>query len=92
MIRRIEVRGVLKALKKLPTHVRVKFQGWVQAVERQGVEEIRKIKGYHDEPLEGDLKGLRSVRLSKGYRAIYRIEADGEGKFIQVTEVGQHPY
>lgn len=37
---------------------------------------MRKIPGYHDEPLKGDLKGLRSIRLSKGYRAYYVVVKD----------------
>jgi proteic killer suppression protein len=40
-------------LRKVPRHVVVKLLGWVQLVETQGLEEARKIPGYHDEPLKG---------------------------------------
>ena len=49
----------------------------VGAVATFGLEEIRKIPGYHDEPLRGDRKGQRSIRLSRLWRAIYRIAQDG---------------
>jgi proteic killer suppression protein len=58
-----------KQLKKLPAHIVISFQNWVEDVEEHGLEEVRKIPGYHDEPLRGELKGLRSIRLSKAYRA-----------------------
>jgi toxin HigB-1 len=59
-------------LKKLPVHLATKLHDWVEDVEDRGLEEVRKIKGYHDEPLHGQRKGERSIRLSRGYRAIYR--------------------
>jgi hypothetical protein len=37
---------------------------------------VRKISGYNDEPCKGALSGLRSIRLSKSYRAYYRIIKD----------------
>ena len=42
-----------------------------------GLRETRKIKGYHDEPLQGDRKGQRSIRLNKAYRAFYIVKEDG---------------
>jgi len=42
---------------------------WVAAVELDGVEEVRKAPGYHDEPLKGSRAGQRSIRLSRSYRA-----------------------
>src|ERR1700674_871491 len=62
---------------KVAIHIVVSFQNWVEEVEERGLEEVRKIPGYHDEPLRGELKGLRSIRLSRGYRAYYRI-VDGQ--------------
>ncbi len=55
-----------------------------------GIEEIRKISGYHDEPLQADRKGLRSIRLSKSYRAFY-IEYQND-IIIEVIEVNKHEY
>ena len=57
-----------------------------------GLREARKYKGFHDEPLYGDRKGQRSVRLSKGYRVIYR-ELDGHRyQVIEILEVNKHEY
>lgn len=61
-----------KDLAIVPTHVALKLQDWVEDVEERGIEAVRKIPGYHDEPLKGVLKGQRSIRLSKGYRACER--------------------
>ena len=65
---------------------------WVEAVEAQGLEEVRKIPGFHDEPLRGQRRGQRSIRLSRAYRAIYRILEDGALEFISVEEVTKHEY
>ena len=54
--------------------------------------EVRKYKGFHDEPLKSNRKGQRSVRLSKSYRAIY-IEVDKNNfEIIEVIEVNKHEY
>lgn len=76
---------------KVPAHIRQKLLGWIDAVERDGLEEVRKVPGYHDEPLKGDRKGQRSIRLSKAYRAIY-IVVRGEVTFVSVEEVSKHDY
>lgn len=65
---------------------------WVDAVETEGLYEIRKILGYHDEPLEGKRKGQRSIRLNKAYRAIYEINEEGIIEFVEVIEVNKHEY
>lgn len=82
---------VLKSLKKLPKHIVVKLQAWVDDVEENGLEEIRKRPGYHDEPLRGQRSGQRSVRLSRAYRAIYVVRKN-EIEFVLVEEVTKHEY
>jgi toxin HigB-1 len=79
-----------KQLKKVPQHVAAKLAVWVDAVEKQGLEEVRKQSGYHDEPLKGKRAGQRSIRLSKGYRAIYKIVNGGIE--VSVLEVSKHEY
>ena len=37
-------------------------------------------------------KGQRSVRLSRGYRAIYEERSQGEIELIEVVEVTLHEY
>ena len=81
-----------KDLRKVPFYIADKLETWVDAVERDGLEEIRKIPGYHDEPLHGDRKGQRSIRLSKGYRAIYILKSDNSIEFVSVEEVNKHEY
>lgn len=79
-----------KQLKKLPNYIRKNFQLWVKTVESIGIEETRKIKGYHDKPLQWERKGQRSTRLSKAYRAFY-IEHEDK-IIIEVIEVNKHDY
>ena len=64
---------------------------WVDDVENRGVEEVRKTPGYHDERLKGKRKGERSIRLSKSYRAVYKIKRDSI-EFVSVEEVSKHEY
>jgi proteic killer suppression protein len=81
--------SVGRALPRLPQHIRRKLAAWVAAVEAQGLEEIRRLRGYHDEPLAGPRAGQRSIRLSRSYRAIYSVQADA---VIRVEEVTKHAY
>ena len=55
---------------------------------QDGIMETRKVKGYHDEPLQGKRKGERSIRLNKQWRAIY-IEINGIIE-DEITEVTPH--
>ena len=92
MIQRVEVtKRAEKSLGKVPVHVREDFLFWKRQVEDSGLAEVQKIPGYHDEPLEGKLKGVRSIRLSRGYRAYYVI-AGGAVQFVRVEEVNKHDY
>jgi len=81
-----------RQIRKVPQHVAVKLAAWAEAVEHDGLEEVRKIPGFHDEPLRGQRKGQRSIRLSQAYRAIYEIRADGTIDFVSVEEVNKHDY
>ncbi|MFO7753919.1 MAG: type II toxin-antitoxin system mRNA interferase toxin, RelE/StbE family [Desulfobacteraceae bacterium] len=79
-----------KQLKNLPKHIIANLRAWINEVETVGINETRKVKGYHDEPLKGNRSGQRSVRLSKAYRAFY-IERD-DRIVIEVIEVNKHDY
>jgi proteic killer suppression protein len=86
-------RAVNKGLPKLPQHVADKLLGWVAGVETYGLEAMRKIPGYHDEPLRGDRVGQRSIRLSRGWRAFYTIgRNEVRVEFVHVIEVNKHDY
>ncbi len=79
-------------LKKLPAYIAIKLFEWIEAVSHDGLLEVRKIKGFHDEPLKGNRKGQRSIRLSKAYRAIYVIGDDNRMDIVEVIEVNKHDY
>ncbi len=81
-----------KQLKKMPRHIVENLASWVDDVETRGLDEVRKIPGYHDEPLRGDRQGQRSIRLSRAYRAIYIVDGDGPVSFLSVEEVSKHEY
>lgn len=83
---------VEKQLKKLPHFVVLKLTAWARSVELKGLREVRKIAGYHDEPLKGDRRGQRSIRLSKGYRAIYVEQSSGHVNLVVIEEVNKHAY
>ena len=92
MIFRVEITKLaVKQLRKVPQHIVDNLMIWVAAVEHDGLEEVRKISGYHDEPLRGDRAGQRSIRLSRSYRAIYEVKED-TAKFASVEEVSKHGY
>jgi toxin HigB-1 len=81
-----------KDLKKVPQHIVKNFQRWALLVEDVGLVEVRKIKGFHDEPLTGDRTGQRSVRLSKAYRLFYVAMPDEKINVVNVLEVNKHEY
>lgn len=79
-------------LKRVPIYIAKKLASWVDAVSHDGLFEVRKIKGYHDEPLKGKRAGQRSIRLNKAYRAIYSIKKDGVTELVCIEEVNHHDY
>ena len=81
-----------KDLKKTPKHILAKFFFWIETVETHGLRYTQTLKGYHDEPLKGDRKGQRSIRLNKQWRAIYRLTSRNEIELIEVLEVNPHEY
>ena len=65
MVHRVELsKRARKQLQKVPRYIVENLAAWVDDVEDRGLEEARKILGYHDEPLHGKRLGQRSVRLS----------------------------
>jgi len=79
-------------LKKIPSHIVFKLQVWIDGVRKYGLREMKKRSGFHDEPLKGDRKKQRSIRLNKAYRAFYTTDKYGAIHFIEVIEVNKHDY
>jgi len=93
MIRQVRLgRSVRKEVRKLPRHIVENLAAWVDDVETRGLEEARKVPGYHDEPLAGERQGQRSVRLSRLYRAIYVVRSLDIVEFVSVEEISKHAY
>jgi len=79
-----------KDFTKVPKHIQINFWSWVENIELERMRSVRKVPGYHDEPLRGKRAGQRSVRLSRSYRAIYMEEMDKV--LVKVLEVNKHEY
>lgn len=81
-----------KDLDKIPQYIGDHLHAWIESVSKYGLESVRKIPGYHDEPLKGNRAGQRSIRLSRGYRAYYIVKKDNSIEFVSVEEVNKHRY
>ncbi len=89
---KVEFIKVQKNLRRLPDYVVIKLLAWAKDVEEYGLLEVRKVPGYHDEPLKGQRRGQRSIRLSKSYRAIYTLDNQEIITVVVIEEVHKHDY
>jgi toxin HigB-1 len=85
-------KSVEKQLDRIPEVIIRKFRIWVVLIEESGLGEMRRHKGFHDEPLRGQRQGQRSVRLNRAYRAIYTENIEGNVELVEVLEVSKHEY
>lgn len=93
MIRNVVLsRKAQKQLDRAPQQVNAKMLAWMDAVELDGLDEVKKIPGFHDEPLKGNRAGQRSIRLNRSWRAVYVIGKNGDVQFVSVEEVMNHDY
>ncbi|MDG0816429.1 type II toxin-antitoxin system mRNA interferase toxin, RelE/StbE family [Bdellovibrio svalbardensis] len=79
-------------LLQVPNYIKNNVLLWIQSIEELGLEEVRKIPGFHDEPLKGNRLGQRSIRLNRSYRAIYIVQSNGDVELVEVIEVNKHAY
>jgi toxin HigB-1 len=79
-----------KQLSRVPDFIRKKVIFWIFLVETNGLSEVMKSQGFHDEPLRGERKGQRSVRMNRAYRLVYRVIEDRV--HIELLEVHKHEY
>jgi toxin HigB-1 len=97
VINRVEVSKLAeKQLRRAPQRINAKFLAWADDVEERGLEEVRKVPGWHDHPLKGQLQGRRAIYLSRQWRAVYVIKEGARGEstieFVHVEEVHPHDY
>ena len=81
-----------KDLRKIPRNISILFDLWVQTIEEDGYEAMKKRRGYRDHKLIGDRAGQRSSSLSRSYRVIYDLNENFEVLIIEVLEVNKHEY
>lgn len=79
-------------LRTVPVYIARKVGSWIDAVAHDGLSVVRKIPGFHDEPLKGERKGQRSIRLNRAYRAIYIIGTQDNIEIAEIIEVNKHDY
>lgn len=79
-----------RLLRRLSSDVLQRYEKWKDIVHISGPEGLRLIRGFNDEPLQGEWKGHRSSRLNIQYRVIYQI--DRENVFVQVEKIMPHDY
>lgn len=95
MTREIEIklsRLAEKQIHKIPQYIRDYLIVWMDTILEFGLIETRKMKGYHDEPLLGNRRGQRSIRLNRSYRMIYEENSNGSITLIVILEVNKHDY
>ncbi len=89
----VELGKVKKSIRrKLPLHIEKKLQRWVRHIQAEGLSNMKKEKGWHDEPLKGKRRGQRSARLSRHYRVIYKVEKASKDNLVIVLEINKHEY
>ncbi len=74
-----------------PEYVLKKLYAWIEDVHTNGLNEVRKRPGFHDEPLKGWLQGMRSIRLSREWRAYY-VLVEEELTFVRIERLDKHEY
>ena len=85
-----EKKSLIKKIRTIPVQIRKHYELWKRVVELEGQQGLRLIKGFHDEALQGKLKGYRSSRLSLQWRVIYKVE---QKQFeIYVIDINPHDY
>ena len=92
---RIEItKQAIRDLEKLPDRLAEKFDLWLSAIAQMELRKVRIHPGLHDEPLQGQRFGQRSVRLNRSYRVIYKIKKETAftEEILIVIEITKHQY
>jgi addiction module RelE/StbE family toxin len=86
----VEERDAAKTLDKIQPQVAEKYAFWCAVVRQSGPHGLRAIKSFHDERLSGKLAHLRSCRLNKQWRILYRVEANVVTVYVE--RITPHDY
>jgi addiction module RelE/StbE family toxin len=79
-----------RRLPRLPVEILKRYEKWKDIVQISGPAGLGAIKGFHDEALLGEWKGLRSSRLGLQYRVIYKVEDQQSRVFVM--NITAHDY
>lgn len=85
-------KGAQKDIKKIPRHILIFFDLWVEIIETEGYPAMQKIRGYRDHSLKGERHGQRSSSLNKSWRIIYHLDVEINLLTVEVLEVTNHEY
>ena len=83
---------IKKDLKKLPREIIDQFRVWIETIKQEGLDATRQNIRYNDRVLKGRLKGLRRIRLKKGYRVIYKETRKKDKAIIFIKRISKHDY
>ncbi len=81
-----------KELRKIPKHILLQLDLWIEIISEEGYRSMQLIKGYNDHALIGDRKGQRSSYLSRSWRVIYTINEERAAILIEILEINHHDY
>jgi len=85
-----EHRKLANKLKQLPIQVLKRYEKWKDIVRISGPDDLKLIKGFHDEALRGEWKGHSSSRLGDQYRLIYKVVS--QELIVLVIDITAHDY
>lgn len=86
----LENKGVVKALKRVPTHICCNYLYWKKLIVNEGLNKLTEVRGFNFEKLRGDRSGQYSCMLSREYRIIFEIR--DEELCVLVFEMNRHEY
>lgn len=81
-----------KDLKRIPRHILILLDLWVEIIETEGYSTMQKIRGYRDHSLLGERLGQRSSSLNRCWRIIYQLDEQTNSLTIEILEVNHHDY
>jgi len=85
-----EHKSIARKCSKLLQEVLKRYEKCKDIAALSGTEELRFIKGFHDEALKGKWNGYRSSKLNIQYRVIYKVE--NKIFTIYVVDLTSHDY